>query len=80
MKTKKAFWLTLLFVGILLFLLGLNTGYYVYNLAAIVLSFIVYRQGYDVLFKEYDESQKEKRETAEKIYAALRQGKKKGEE
>ncbi|CYX35673.1 MULTISPECIES: hypothetical protein [Streptococcus] len=79
MKTKKAYWLTLLLVAVVLFLLGLNTGVYVFNLLAIGISFLVYRNGYDVLFKEYDDSQKEKRETAEKIYAALREGKKKGE-
>ncbi|HEL1839076.1 TPA: hypothetical protein TX084_001545 [Streptococcus suis] len=79
MKTKKAYWLTLLLVAVVLFLLGLNTGVYVFNLLAIGISFLVYRNGYDVLFKEYDDSQKEKRETAEKIYAALRKGKKKGE-
>ncbi|HEL1639604.1 hypothetical protein K6V33_04430 [Streptococcus suis] len=79
MKTKKAYWLTLLLVAVVLFLLGLNTGVYVFNLLAIGISFLVYRNGYDVLFKEYDDSQKEKRETAEKIYAALREGKKKDE-
>ncbi|HFU4376329.1 TPA: hypothetical protein ACGO88_000013 [Streptococcus suis] len=79
MKTKKTYWLTLLLVAVVLFLLGLNTGVYVFNLLAIGISFLVYRNGYDVLFKEYDDSQKEKRETAEKIYAALREGKKKGE-
>ncbi|HEL1585037.1 hypothetical protein F9856_01105 [Streptococcus suis] len=79
MKTKKAYWLTLLLVAVVLFLLGLNTGVYAFNLLAIGISFLVYRNGYDVLFKEYDDSQKEKRETAEKIYAALREGKKKGE-
>ncbi|MGQ7395357.1 hypothetical protein ACTGYH_06115 [Streptococcus suis] len=79
MKTKKAYWLTLLLVAVVLFLLGLNTGVYVFNLLAIGISFLVYRNGYDVLFKEYDDSQKEKRETAEKIYATLREGKKKGE-
>lgn len=78
MKTKKAYWLTLLLVAVVLFLLGLNTGVYVFNLLAIGISFLVYRNGYDVLFKEYDDSQKEKRETAERIYAALREGKKKG--
>ncbi|HEM4664998.1 TPA: hypothetical protein U1Z98_000817 [Streptococcus suis] len=79
MKTKKAYWLTLLLVAVVLFLLGLNTGVYAFNLLAIGISFLVYRNGYDVLFREYDDSQKEKRETAEKIYAALREGKKKGE-
>ena len=79
MKTKKAYWLTLLLVAVVLFLLGLNTGVYVFNLLAIGICFLVYRNGYDVLFKEYDDSQKEKRETAEKIYAALREGKKKDE-
>ncbi|HFU3788849.1 TPA: hypothetical protein ACGPF1_001246 [Streptococcus suis] len=79
MKTKKAYWLTLLLVAVVLFLLGLNTGVYAFNLLAIGIGFLVYRNGYDVLFKEYDDSQKEKRETAEKIYAALREGKKKGE-
>ncbi|MDW8741830.1 hypothetical protein Q7W37_02050 [Streptococcus suis] len=78
MKTKKAYWLTLLLVAVVLFLLGLNTGVYVFNLLAIGISFLVYRNGYDILFKEYDDSQKEKRETAERIYAALREGKKKG--
>ncbi|HFI0086754.1 TPA: hypothetical protein ACGOYH_000573 [Streptococcus suis] len=79
MKTKKAYWLTLLLVAVVLFLLGLNTGVYAFNLLAIGISFLVYRNGYDVLFREYDDSQKEKRETAEKIYAALRERKKKGE-
>ena len=79
MKTKKAYWITLLLVAVVLFLLGLNTGVYAFNLLAIGISFLVYRNGYDVLFREYDDSQKEKRETAEKIYAALREGKKKGE-
>ncbi len=80
MKTKKAFWLMLLLLGIILFLLGLNTGHYLYNIAAIGVSLVVYRKGYDILFKEYDDRQREKRATAEKIYAALHQGKKKGKE
>lgn len=79
MKTKKAYWLILLLAAVVFFLLGLNTGVYAFNLLAIGISFLVYRNGYDVLFKEYDDSQKEKRETAEKIYAALREGKKKDE-
>ncbi|MGT2910473.1 hypothetical protein ACVR1I_02020 [Streptococcus cameli] len=79
MKTKKTLWLTLLFLALILFLLGLNTGNYFYNLLAIIFSFIVYQKGYQDLFKEYDDQQKEKRETAEKIYNALREGKKKGD-
>ncbi|MBY5033477.1 hypothetical protein K6V78_00040 [Streptococcus gallolyticus] len=76
MKIDKTFWMLLLFVAILLFLLGLNSGVYLYNVLAIIVSFIVYRYGYKELFQEYDEQQKAKRETAEKIYSALREGKK----
>lgn len=79
MKTKKPIWLALLFVALILFLLGLNSGVYVYNLLAILISLIVYKHGYADLFQEYDEKQREKRETAEKIYTALREGKKKGD-
>lgn len=79
MKTKKPIWLALLFVALILFLLGLNSGVYVYNLLAILISLIVYKHGYTDLFQEYDEKQREKRETAEKIYTALREGKKKGD-
>lgn len=79
MKTRKPLWLILLFLALVLFLLGLNTGIYLYNLLAVGVSFIVYRYGYNDLFKEYDEKQRKKRETAEKIYTALREGRGKGE-
>lgn len=79
MKTSKAFWLSLLLLALGLFLLGLNTGQYLYNFLAIALSLVIYRGGYTTLFKEYDDKQRAKRETADKIYAALREGKKKGD-
>lgn len=80
MKGNKVLWYSLLFAALILFLLGLNSGNYLYNGLAIVLSFLVYRYGYADLFQEYDEKQKEKRETAEQIYKALREGKKKGDQ
>ncbi|MGT2755104.1 hypothetical protein [Streptococcus ovis] len=80
MKTNKTLWLALLFLALMLFLLGLNTGNFVYNLLAIIFSFIVYQKGYQDLFKEYDDRQREKKKTAEKIYTALREGKKKGDD
>lgn len=80
MKASKTIWLLLLFAALLLFLLGLNSRIYVYNIFAIVLSFIVYRYGYKTLFKEYDEKQQLRQETANKIYTALREGKKKGKQ
>ncbi|MDS2235580.1 hypothetical protein RKR83_03210 [Streptococcus pneumoniae] len=77
MKTSKTLWYSLLFVALVLFLLGLNSGQYLYNFLAIIISFIVYKYGYSDLFREYDEKQRAKRETSEKIYHALREGKKK---
>lgn len=79
MKAKKPLWLAGLFLALILFLLGLNSGIYFYNLLAIVISFVVYKYGYQDLFAEYDEQQREKREIAEKIHTALREGKKKGD-
>ncbi|HFT6153638.1 TPA: hypothetical protein ACHGXD_001274 [Streptococcus pneumoniae] len=79
MKTSKTLWYSLLFVALVLFLLGLNSGQYLYNFLAIIISFIVYKYGYSYLFREYDEKQRAKRETSEKIYHALREGKKKEE-
>lgn len=76
MKTSKTLWYSLLFVALVLFLLGLNSGQYLYNFLAIIISFIVYKYGYSDLFREYDEKQRAKRETSEKIYHALREGKK----
>lgn len=78
MRTKKTFWLLILLAAIVLFLMGLNSGNYVFNILAVIISLIIYRYGYESLFKDYDDSQKAKRETAEKIYEALREGKKKG--
>ncbi|EHE08776.1 hypothetical protein SPAR52_1897 [Streptococcus pneumoniae GA17971] len=77
MKTSKTLWYSLLFVALVLFLLGLNSGQYLYNFLAIIISFIVYKYGYSDLFREYDEKQRAKRETSEKIYHALREGKRK---
>lgn len=79
MKTSKTLWYSLLFVALVLFLLGLNSGQYLYNFLAIIISFIIYKYGYSDLFREYDEKQRAKRETSEKIYHALREGKKKEE-
>lgn len=79
MKTSKTLWYSLLFVALVLFLLGLNSGQYLYNFLSIIISFIVYKCGYSDLFREYDEKQRAKRETSEKIYHALREGKKKEE-
>lgn len=79
MKTSKTLWYSLLFVALVLFLLDLNSGQYLYNFLAIIISFIVYKYGYSDLFREYDEKQRAKRETSEKIYHALREGKKKEE-
>ncbi|VLH09868.1 Uncharacterised protein [Streptococcus pneumoniae] len=79
MKTSKTLWYSLLFVALVLFLLGLNSGQYLYNFLAIIISFIVYKYGYSDLFREYDEKQRAKRETSEKIYHALREEKKKEE-
>ncbi|CQR24078.1 hypothetical protein BN1356_00443 [Streptococcus varani] len=77
MKTNKSLWLFLLFVALILFLLGLNSRNYLYNILAVAISFIVYRNGYATLFKEYDDKQAEKRKKADKIYTALHQGRKK---
>ena len=79
MKTNKSFWFLLLFAALIFFLLSLNSGNYFYNILAIGISFIVYRYGYESLFKEYDKQQQEKQQTVDRIYSALREGKKKGE-
>ncbi|CIP88789.1 hypothetical protein RLB57_00990 [Streptococcus pneumoniae] len=62
MKTSKTLWYSLLFVALVLFLLGLNSGQYLYNFLAIIISFIVYKYGYSDLFREYDEKQRAKRD------------------
>lgn len=79
MKVNKSLWLILLLIALIFFLLGLNSRNYIFNIIAIGISFVVYRYGYTSLFKEYDEQQREKRKTADVIYQALREGKKKGE-
>lgn len=77
MESKgNAKWYLMLFAALVFFLIGLNTGQYLYNVITIILAFIVYKYGYKTMFAEFDEKQKHKKEQADVIYNALREGKK----
>lgn len=71
-KSAQTKWYVLIFIALIFFLIGMNTGNYIFNLVTIILAFIVYKNGYKELFGNYDRKQKEKREKAEQIYSALR--------
>lgn len=71
-KSAQTKWYVLILIALIFFLIGMNTGNYIFNLVTIILAFIVYKNGYKELFGNYDRKQKEKREKAEQIYSALR--------
>ncbi|MEI5993920.1 hypothetical protein A5880_001478 [Enterococcus sp. 4G2_DIV0659] len=52
----------LLFLDTLLFLLALSMNIILFYFLVILLSFFIYKNGYQSLFKEYDESRKQKYE------------------
>ncbi|SFK46247.1 hypothetical protein SAMN04488569_10375 [Marinilactibacillus piezotolerans] len=54
-----------------LFLVGLNTNNFLYNVLTIIIAFLVYRKGYSDLFQEYDKKQDAKRESSKQVYNAL---------
>lgn len=62
MKNKKVFWLLLLFIAILLFILSIATGYTLFSIISLVLGVFIYKNGDSILFKEYNEKSKRKRE------------------
>lgn len=62
---EKAKWMFLLLLATLLFLIGLTTQYYLFYIIAISIAFYVRKNGYNLLFKEYDDKQLAKRIKAE---------------
>lgn len=70
-------WYIILFIALIFFLIGLNTGQYLYNIITIILAFIVYKFGYKSMFADFDQKQNEKRKQADIIYSALKKGNKK---
>lgn len=62
---EKAKWMFLLLLATLLFLIGLTTKYYLFYIIAISIAFYVRKNGYNLLFKEYDDKQLAKRIKAE---------------
>lgn len=77
MKNNRIVWVLLLLVACGLFLVGLNTNNYIYNLLTVVIAFVIYRNGYSVLFGEYDKKQNAKRVQSEQMYNALYKSKEK---
>lgn len=62
---EKEKWMFLLLLATLLFLIGLTTKHYLFYILATSLAFYVRKNGYNVLFKEYDNKQLAKRIEAE---------------
>ena len=73
---EKLGWTLALLVAVSLFLTGLVTNQYMYYIATIILAFIIRRNGYEVLFKEFDDKQKERRKKSEEIMQKMRDGSK----
>lgn len=74
MKDKeKVKWTVLLFIAILLFAISLFTGFVYINIITIPLALYVYKYGNPVLFKEYNEKQKEKREQSKIVREAMQE-------
>lgn len=71
LKKSRAFWLFILMLACGFFLVGFASQNFIANLIAIILAFFVSRYGYDLLFKEYDEKNREKRELNERIYKSF---------
>lgn len=71
-NTPKIKWLVLLAVATLLFFLGLVTQLYVFYVTAILLAFYVRRNGYNILFREYDQKLQEKRTRGEFLLAQMK--------
>lgn len=62
MATTKAKWFTLLLLAIACFVVGLVTGRLIFNLMAIALAVYIYKYGSSVMFAEYDEKQRQRKE------------------
>lgn len=77
MKNNRVVWVLLLMLACGLFLLGLNTNNYLYNVLTIIVTFFVYRKGYSDLFEEYDKKQRDRRVKAEQVYDVLYKSKQK---
>lgn len=70
---EKVKWMVLLFIAILLFTISLFTGYVYLNIITIPLALYIYKQGNPILFKEYNEKQKEKREQSKQVQDAMKE-------
>lgn len=62
---EKTKWMSLLLLATLLFLIGLITKHYFFYILATSIAFYVRKNGYNTLFKEYDNKQLAKRIKAE---------------
>ncbi|WP_086314715.1 hypothetical protein A5821_002325 [Enterococcus sp. 7F3_DIV0205] len=58
--TQKGKWMILLFVDSLLFILALSINIVPLYFLVMLLSFVIYKYGNPVLFKEYDDRKKQK--------------------
>ncbi|MBO0419423.1 MAG: hypothetical protein ACRCVH_03475 [Vagococcus fluvialis] len=72
MSKEKFKWSLLLFVAILSFIISLTTGNMVFNIIAIVLAVIIYKNGDEILFSSINKKNKEKREQARVLKEASR--------
>ena len=72
MKAEKIKWLSLLLVAIVSFILSLITKQLFFNVIAILLAIYIYKDGDAVLFKEYNERSKSKREQGKIMREASR--------
>ncbi|WP_407372199.1 hypothetical protein [Carnobacterium sp.] len=64
-NSEKTKWMSLLLLATLLFFIGLTTKQYLFYILATSLAFYVRKNGYNTLFKDYDNKQLAKRIKAE---------------
>lgn len=72
MAREKIKWSLLLLVAILSFMLSLITGNLIFNIIAIGLAIVIYKNGDEILFSSLNKKNKEKREKAKILQEASR--------
>lgn len=73
MTKEKIKWTSLLFIAILLFLGSIVTGNTLLNIFSISIAILVYVKGNDVLFSEYNQRLKDKKDKQELMKKATQQ-------
>lgn len=65
--TSKSRWTMFLFCDLLLFVWALNGTHYGRYFLVILLSFLIYRRGNPVIFKDYDERNRQRQAKYQKL-------------